>query len=205
MVVRPGPAAAKRDSVMRTDSTGVKLGVAFGFLIALLIGVSWLALTRTRQIDSGSNKAFTVALVLAAIAVAIGIAVDVTLTLSRDSKARERDRLEIRELNRGLERKAAERKEDLARTVETLKGEVFERRAREGDQRRLAAIVEYSDDAIVAASLDGIITEWNAGAERMFGYSREEIIGKPLSLITPEELRDEIRESQEKLLRGVSV
>lgn len=190
---------------MRTDSTGVKLGVAFGFLIALLIGVSWLALTRARQIDTGSNEALTVALVLAAITVAIGIAVDVTLKLSRDSEARERDRFEIHKLNEGLERKAAERKEDLARTVETLKGEVIERQAREGDQRRLAAIVESSDDAIVAASLDGIITEWNAGAERMFGFSHDEIIGKPLSLITPEGLRNEIPESQTKLLSGVSV
>ena len=174
---------------MRTDSTGVKLGVAFGFLIVLLISVSWLALTRTKQIDTGSNEALTVALVLAAITVAIGIAVDVTVQLSRDSEAREQDRLEIRKLNEELERKAAERGEDLARTVETLKGEVFERRAREGDHRRLAAIVEYSDDAIVAASLDGIITEWNAGAERMFGFSREEIIGKPLWQITPPDRR----------------
>ncbi len=80
-----------------------------------------------------------------------------------------------------------------------------ERGARELDLRRLAAIVECSDDAIIAATLDGILTDWNAGAERMLGYSRNEIIGKHISLITPPELRSEPQDSQAKLLKGESV
>lgn len=56
---------------------------------------------------------------------------------------------------------------------------------------RLAAIVSSSDDAIVSKTLDGIITTWNAGAERIFGYSAEEMIGQPITKIIPDELLSE--------------
>ncbi len=66
----------------------------------------------------------------------------------------------------------------------------------------LAAIIEASDDAIVSKTLDGIVTSWNAGAERIFGYSREEMVGQPLDVIIPPDRRHEERDILERLRRG---
>jgi two-component system, cell cycle sensor histidine kinase and response regulator CckA len=61
-----------------------------------------------------------------------------------------------------------------------------------GDSReRLAALVESSDDAIVGKTLDGTITTWNSGAERLFGYSSSEAVGKPIQMLLPPERADE--------------
>jgi two-component system sensor kinase FixL len=53
---------------------------------------------------------------------------------------------------------------------------------------KLAAIVESSEDSIIGKTLDGIVTSWNAGAEKMFGYSAEEMVGSPISILFPEQL-----------------
>ncbi|MCU1384685.1 MAG: sensor signal transduction histidine kinase, partial [Acidobacteria bacterium] len=62
------------------------------------------------------------------------------------------------------------------------------------DSRILAAIVESSDDAIMAKNLDGMILSWNRGAERMYGYAANEAIGRPISFLIPSEQRDELDE-----------
>ena len=67
---------------------------------------------------------------------------------------------------------------------------------------RVAAIVESAEDAIVGKDLDGIIISWNAGAERMFGYSAEEVIGKPVLLLLPPERHAEEARVLATLRRG---
>jgi PAS domain S-box-containing protein len=66
--------------------------------------------------------------------------------------------------------------------------DITQQRVAEDAARKLAAIVEFSEDAIVSKDLDGYITSWNKGAERIFGYTAEEIIGKPVTTIIPPEL-----------------
>ena len=64
--------------------------------------------------------------------------------------------------------------------------DVTDRRLGELERLKLAAIVESSDDAITSADLDGIVTSWNKGAEQMFGYTAEEMIGRSGSVLVPE-------------------
>jgi len=70
---------------------------------------------------------------------------------------------------------------------------------------RLAAIVNSSDDAIVSKTLDGVITSWNAGAERMFGYTASEAVGRHITLIIPKERHAEEDEVLARLRRGQRV
>jgi PAS domain S-box-containing protein len=68
--------------------------------------------------------------------------------------------------------------------------------------RMLASIVESSDDAIVSKNLDGIITSWNRGAEQIFGYSAKEAIGRPITIVIPQDRLDEEREILTRIRRG---
>ena len=70
--------------------------------------------------------------------------------------------------------------------------DISERKQAEATRFRLAAIVESSDDAVIGKTLDGIITSWNAGAERIYGYSASEVIGRHISILAPPERADEI-------------
>jgi PAS domain S-box-containing protein len=69
----------------------------------------------------------------------------------------------------------------------------------------LAAIVESSDDAIVSKTTEGVITSWNASAERLYGYTAEEAVGKPITLIIPDDLLHEEAHILSQIARGERV
>ena len=71
--------------------------------------------------------------------------------------------------------------------------------------QHLASIVETSDDAIVSKDLNGIITSWNRGAERLFGYTGAEVVGKPVTILIPPELIDEEPQILDRIRRGERV
>ena len=68
-----------------------------------------------------------------------------------------------------------------------------------------AAIIESSDDAIISKSVDGYITSWNSGAQRLYGYTAEEIIGKPVSILMPPEKKDDFPYIMKQLHEGKKV
>jgi PAS domain S-box-containing protein len=72
-------------------------------------------------------------------------------------------------------------------------------------ERRLAAIVQSSDDAIYSVTPDGLIEDWNPGAERLYGYLAEEVVGKHVNVTAPSERRDEVAENIRRAMAGEHV
>jgi len=85
--------------------------------------------------------------------------------------------------------------------------ELEHRKGRElrDSQTRIASIVDSSQDAIIGKNLDGIITHWNKGAERMYGYTAGEVIGRSISLLCPKDHVDELPDILAKIRRGEAV
>ena len=80
--------------------------------------------------------------------------------------------------------------------------DITDRKLAEADKARLAAIVESSDDAIISKDLNSIIMTWNAGATRLFGYTAEEAIGRPITMLMPPERIDEEPSILDRIRRG---
>jgi len=107
------------------------------------------------------------------------------LSAIRDISDRKRIEEELRRVHEALERR--------------LDRQVWEY------QNRLALTVDSSQDAIITKNLDGVITSWNRGAEEIYGYRAEEVIGKSISILAPPERADEIPGILERIKRGERV
>ncbi len=86
-----------------------------------------------------------------------------------------------------------------------IRADITERKRTEEVRERLAAVVESSQDAIISKTLDGTITAWNPGAERLFGYSSSEALGKPIRMLVPPERSNEESEILARIGRGERV
>ena len=89
--------------------------------------------------------------------------------------------------------------------VSFISRDISERIRAEEKIRKFANIVESSNDGIGIISLDGIVTGWNKGAEQVYGYSTEEAIGKPVSILAPSDLKDETNRLSERVKKGEKI
>ena len=106
----------------------------------------------------------------------------IVLSAIRDISDRKRIEAELRRANEELDKRTAK--------------EIGEYRA------RLASIIDSSEDAIIGKDLDGTITSWNRGAQHMYGYDPDEVIGKNISLLTSRDCPDEIPSILDRIKRG---
>ena len=83
--------------------------------------------------------------------------------------------------------------------------DVTERKKAEETVQRLGSVVEFSEDAIIGKNLDGVITSWNRAAEKMYGYTSTEVIGRDLSLLFPSERQAEVQVIMERIQKGLPV
>ena len=83
--------------------------------------------------------------------------------------------------------------------------DITDRQVAEESSLRMAAIVEYSDDAIIGKNLRGIVTTWNAGAQKMFGYSAADIVGHPITTLIPPDRLSEEEHILTRIKRGESI
>lgn len=95
-------------------------------------------------------------------------------------------------------------KDEWGNTAQSLVmiSDITDRKYTDEAMKHIAAIVESSDDAIIGKTLDGIITSWNPSAERIYGYRKQEVIGRPISLLLPPGSSNDIMALLEKIKQG---
>ena len=93
----------------------------------------------------------------------------------------------------------------VVRQVVAASLDITERKRAEDALSQLSAIVESSDDAIIGKTVDGLITSWNKGAEKLYGYTPEEMIGQPVTILAPPDRSDEMPNILVRLRRGNQV
>ncbi len=94
---------------------------------------------------------------------------------------------------------------DIPIRVKGIVQDITERKKAEEKIQTLANAVESSNDAIITVSLDGIITSWNKAAEQIYGYSAEEVLGKDVSILGPDNINGEIKQFSEKIKQGKKI
>jgi PAS domain S-box-containing protein len=108
-------------------------------------------------------------------------------------------------LYRSSQRKLEQRTCDLTATNTALEAEVGKRRRVEVEVQRLATIVSSSTDAILGLTLEGSITDWNSGSERLYGYPRSRILGQPVMLLIPTDRAGEFQQVLDRVKQGEGV
>lgn len=103
------------------------------------------------------------------------------------------------------DREQAEKPLSASQALTDLKIALAKQQQSERDARRLASIVETSEDAIIAKDLEGRIIEWNRSAERVFGYRRDEVIGRSIEILMPPDAADDWRQILGRVVAGQRV
>ncbi|HEY3656405.1 MAG TPA: CHASE3 domain-containing protein [Steroidobacteraceae bacterium] len=140
-----------------------------------------ISLLAERERGAAESSTVTRAVIVGGELLAFALVVFALAAIRRDFAGRARAERALREANNLLEARVQERTAELS---------------------QLASIVESSDDAIASKTLEGMITSWNAGAERLFGYAATEILGKPMALLIPPERTDEEPAILARIARG---
>jgi PAS domain S-box-containing protein len=151
---------------------------------------------RTQRTMAG--RRWTNLIILVGTFVGAGCLALARFAVNREIEASARARAHISLLNAELEQRVEQR-------TATLQSEITERKRVEEVRERLAAVVESSDDAIISKTLEGTITAWNRGAEKVFGYSSSEVVGKPMLMLLPPERMGEEPDILARMARGESV
>jgi len=155
-----------------------------------------LLIQRTQR--AGEGQRFTRIIAIVGALLGVGLWVLAKLAVNREINISARARSQLSILNAELEERVEQR-------TAALQAEIAERKRTAEGRERLAAIVDSSDDAIISKTLEGTITAWNRGAEKVFGYSSSEIVGKPMMILFPPERADEESDILARIGRGESI
>ena len=155
-----------------------------------------LLIQRTERSHAGQRFSKVTAVVGALLGA--GLWVLAKLAVNREIGVSSRAQMQLSTLNAELEERVEQR-------TAALQAEIAERKRATEGRERLAAIVDSSDDAIISKDLHGTINAWNRGAEKVFGYSSVEAVGKPMLMLFPPERMNEESDILARIQHGESV
>ncbi|MDB6175275.1 MAG: sensory transduction histidine kinase [Chthoniobacteraceae bacterium] len=125
-----------------------------------------------------------------------------SLALAGTVEALKKSEANLQKLNKQLENRATKHTAELQSSHEALQAESFDRAEAEKTRAHLAAIVEFSLDAIFSKTVDAVVTSWNRGAEQLYGYTAAEMVGKSVSLLIPPDYKDELARMMASIRQG---